>query len=218
MGLLKNAANIEEAALAQLLGSLGIDDEALAQEVAGTQHPAAQRIAIKEVGGKSKKADRRIAQKPVRRHHANMVDRMRDTLADHFDDAMLLTVAERALNGEARKTKASENATMIRGLGKKAAHRATFLIEHAQGRTEKLNGVMRLALDTLTKDERLTTGKDGNLVAALVASGKTAATSRAMAGNTIIAMKALQIIRVAGDQAFIANPDSALLPLLAKQA
>jgi len=217
---LNTTENIEDSTLTELMRSLGVDGDELTDLMSQASAAPLEQVVIEDAPGKeagdetAKPIEKRVA-KP-RRHYANKVDRLRDTLADGFDDAMLLSKADLKLQGKARADKQFETAKRIKGVGVKVQNRVTFLIEYAQGKTAKLNNVMQTALDVLKADGKLTTGNDGNLVKALVAGGKTPATARTMAGNTVAAFKVLDMVEGREPHTFYPNPDSVLLERLSK--
>lgn len=207
---LNTQENIEDATLSDIMRSLGVDNpDDLAQE-------AVAKKPVEEIKMEEAPKEAKVAPK-IKRHYANKVDRLKETLEGGFYNAMLLTKLDIALVGQARKDKEAETAKFIKTAGVKVQNRVTFLIEHAQGKTAKLNNVMQTALDVLKAEGKLTTGNEGNLVKALMASGKTQATSRAMAGNSIAAMRLLQMVVPSKEvQTFVANPESLFLERLSK--
>ena len=209
--------NIEESALEEIMRSLGMDDTDVAEMVAAATTPELEKVEVKETPQAEQDFGYAPKKEPLpRQHYANKVERMKVTLAGKFGDAMMLTKDDLKLEGEARLDKQLETAKLIKGAGVKVQNRVTFLIEYAQGRTDKLNNVMQTALDVLKADGKLTSGNEGNLLKALLASGKTERTSKAMAGNTIAAMKLLRMIEGKEPHTFYPNPESALLERLSK--
>lgn len=220
MGL-NTTQNVEDSTLAELMAALG-DDGSATQALLSEVSVPVEEVKIEEVlsapivSATSKVETRVKAEPKAKKHYTNKVDRMKDTLGADFGKAMLLERGDLELKGKARAAKEDEVSALIKDSGVKVQNRITFILEFAQGKTASLNNVMQTALDLLESDGKITSGEKGNLVEALLKSGKTIATSRAMANNTITAMRTLRVIIGKEPQVFYANPESVILDRLGK--
>lgn len=164
--------------------------------------------ATPEGGAKPKK------ERTPRKHYTNKAERIKDRLGEalpEYVSALTLDDAAKLDSEEAVTTATAETMTLIAGMSKKKQNRAGFLLEFVSGKKDKLNAVMKLALTVLNRDGYLTTGKEGNYLAALLAVPYSPAAARAMGGNTVAVFEDLKLITPDGKGRFIANPDSLLL-------
>lgn len=146
-------------------------------------------------------------------HYANKADRIAARLGDKLAEYTVLTVedAAGAIDDAALAIKMAETMTMIRGMSKKKQNRAGFLMEFVSGKSAKLNEVMQRAFKVLAETGTITTGKDGNLLANLLARPYSPAAARAMGANTVSVLEDLKLIIPDGKGAYRANSESLLL-------
>jgi hypothetical protein len=157
--------------------------------------------------------DKPKKERVARVSYANKADRIAARLGDKLAEYTVLTVndAAGAIDDAALAAKMTETMTLIRGMSQKKQNRAGFLMEFVSGKTAKLTEVMSRTLNVLHKDGVLTTGKEGNLLANLLARPYSAAAARAMGTNTVSVLEDLKLIVADGKGTYRANPDSLLL-------
>jgi hypothetical protein len=145
--------------------------------------------------------------------YANKADRIAARLGDKLAEYTVLTVndATHAIDDAALQAKMAETMTLIRGMSQKKQNRAGFLMEFVSGKSAKLNEVMARTLKVLAEKGTLTTGKDGNLLANLLARPYSPAAARAMGTNTVAVLEDLKLIVADGKGTYRANPESLLL-------
>ncbi|WP_234725315.1 hypothetical protein [Cupriavidus metallidurans] len=140
----------------------------------------------------------------------NKVGRLQHTLADSIGDFTLFEMKD--VEGDVA-AKSAENLNAMKELGTKVQNRVTYILEFAAGKSKSLNVVIATALKVLVRDGSITTGDKGNLMKEL--DGKYALSSaRAMANNSVLAMKFLRMVVPGDKQQLVANGDSTLLPVV----
>lgn len=169
-----------------------------------------------EAVGGAEGADLTLApakEKVPRKHYTNKADRIADRLGDKLVEYTVLTTADAvaAVDDEALQVKMAETMGVIRGMNKKCQNRASLFIEFVAGKKASLNEVIKRALTILAAEGKITTGKEGNLLANLLARPYSEAAARAMGGNTISMLEDLRVLTKDSKGTYLANPDSLLL-------
>lgn len=165
----------------------------------------AETVKLEDATAKPKKAP------TPRKHYASKVERISDKLGDKLGEYTVLELSDAALEGEALAAKQAETLEIIKGSGKKVQSRMTFVVEYVAGKSSKLNGVIKTALNLLQTDGKLTTGAEGNLYKKLLAHPYSASAAKAMGGNTLLALKGLKVVIAGPNGDYIENPDSLIL-------
>lgn len=195
-----------------------------AAEVETPAEAAPEPVKAKGKGKAAKPAKKAEAEKPaeatveaapkapkVRISFKNKAERLQHNLGNNFDVAMVLEKADQALEGEALQNKQAETLAAIMGSGVKVQTRITFVLEFVMGKSAKLNEVMKMALSALKKDGFISSAADGTFMKAMFAK-YTMNTAKAMGNNTLLALKALKVIKVGDDKGkMVANAESVVL-------
>lgn len=189
-----------------------------------TTEEAAQAVTPKSKG-KGKKAAAKPAveakkeePKPPkeRTFFKNKAERLQHNLGNDFATAMVLEKADQKLVDQALATKQAETLAAIMGAGVKVQTRITFVLEFVMGKSAKLNEVMKMALAALKKDGSISSAADGTFMKAMFAQ-YSQNSAKAMGNNTLLALKALKIIKANEAKGkFDANSESLILDKLAK--
>jgi hypothetical protein len=145
--------------------------------------------------------------------YANPTDRLKARVGDKLAEYSVLTTADAMVDDEALGAVMERTLDIIKAMNKKVSNRGVGFIEWLSGKKTSLNNVIDRLLRLLDTDGHLQTGDEGNVMKNLLARPYSAASARAMGGNTVVMLKELKVILpLEGHKGrFVANPDSLLL-------
>jgi hypothetical protein len=145
--------------------------------------------------------------------YANVADRLKARVGDKLAEYSVLTTADAMVDDEALDAVMARTMDIITAMNKKVGNRGVCFIEWLSGKKASLNNVIDRLLRLLDADGYLQTGDEGNVMKNLMARPYSAASARAMGGNTVVMLKELKVILpLEGHKGrFVANPDSLLL-------
>lgn len=194
-------AAVRGAETAELMSEAATDDGGFT-----VSEPAAA-VADGEAAAPEKKA----ATPRVR--YTDKVERLKARVGDKLAEYSVLTTADVPADDAALGEVMDRTMDIIKAMNKKVGNRGVNFIEWLSGKKAALNNVLDRTLRLLDADGHLQTGEEGNLMKNLLARPYSAASARAMGGNTIVMFKELKVILpVEGTKGrFVANPDSLLL-------
>lgn len=150
-----------------------------------------------------------------RKHYADKIERLKDRIGADLPEYSVLTLqdASSIVGDEELKAITERTMDIIRGMNSKEKNRATNFMEYLSGKRAKLNAVLERVLRVLARDGYLQTGNEGNVHKDLLSAEYSAASARAMGGNTLGMFADLKVILpLEGHKGrFVANEDSLLL-------
>lgn len=194
---------------------------ALAEDSENSASPFAVTDAVAEKVVEAKKPSKK-AREPSekkapfeRKHYANKVERLSDTLGANMGDYLILEIQDALLEGDALKAKQAETLVVINEAGKKVQNRQTFILEFVAGKSATLNNVIQLALNALKANGTVSMNADDVFFQSLLAKPYTMNAARAMGNNTLAAMRLLKMVK-ATDKGYAVNPQSVILAKLAE--
>ena len=152
--------------------------------------------------------DAEATPKKSRKHYANKVARVSDTLGAELGNYTILTLSDAALEGAELAAKQQETLEIMGKAGVKVQNRMTLLLEFVAGKSGRLNEVIERTVRLLAKEGSIRTGDKGNLHQNLLAKPYSPAAARAMGNNTIAALRGFSVIVKGSDGSYTVNPES----------
>lgn len=146
-----------------------------------------------------------------RKHYSDKTERLKDRVGTDLPGYSVLTMADAGVTAEELTAVMDKTMGIIKAMNGKAQNWAVKFIEFLAGKKPALSEVTGRIFKVLNRDGHLTTGNDGNVYKDLVSKPYSPGAARAMSGNNLIMLKALQVIKEDGKGKFIANPDSLLM-------
>lgn len=137
----------------------------------------------------------------------------KNKLGENVDNVMLFDINDGDLSEEDRAALIAGNKTYFKTLPVKVQDQSTSILEFVGGRSYRMNPSVDITVRLLGKAKVLTAGDKGNLYVRL-RDLYSIGSARSMGGATILALKALEIVKMTGVGTFTPNPNSALLALL----
>lgn len=143
----------------------------------------------------------------------NKLGRLEHRLGENVDNVMLFDINDGDLDEADRAALIAGNKTYFKTLPVKVQDQSTSILEFVGGRSYRMNPSVDITVRLLGKAKVLTAGDKGNLYLRL-RDLYSIGSARSMGGATILALKALEIVKMTGVGTFTPNPNSALLALL----
>lgn len=143
----------------------------------------------------------------------NKLGRLEHRLGQDVSNVMLFDIKDGELNDEDRLALIAGNKDYFKTLPVKVQDQATSILEYVSGKAYRMNPSVDVTVNLLGKDRFLTAGDEGNLYLRL-REFYSIGSARSMAGATILALKALEIVKMSAAKTFTPNPESSLLALL----